>query len=135
MPFRFSNNFLSKLMCFEKNHVSQSVTDTLRSFILEHGMNTTSYFRPVRIEYFKRVKTQLNGVEMTDEDFEIIFEYLRVNNIPPINDTYRIVRDRYLNGEITKETIEQISNENKSRKTLEKILGCTKTLKREELFK
>ena len=51
------------------------------------------------------------------------------------NDTFRIVRDRYLNGEITKETIEQISNENKSRKTLEKILGCTKTLKREELFK
>ena len=149
IPFSPGNNFVSKLLWFGKNYlpsdVSESVADTIRYYIIQQGMNRQSYYRPVRIEYFKRVKTQLRVqdeldeekvhiVEMTDEDYEIIFEYLRINNIPPINVTYKMVRDKYLNGEITKETVDQMNN-NEHRKELNRILRYTTTFKKEELFK
>ena len=63
------------------------------------------------IESLYETRTIVNGVEVTNEDKDIIIDYLRVNNIPVINRTYICTRKKYLDGNFNSKIVEQQKQE------------------------
>ena len=105
---------------------------TILNYIYDNEMTTTGYFNRLDIRYIYNVKTTVLDKNkkpraITKEDNDIIFDYLYANNIPCIYVTYKIVRQKLIDGEITSEMAKE--NKKKHRHLLRM------TLEKEELTK
>lgn len=104
IPFKYSNDFLNTLADFMKRNNSQDF-NVIMSYIYSNKLNTPSVFAPLDIKGLYTTKTTVNGIEITNEDNDVIIDYLKVNNIPVISKTYILARTKYLNGEFTSESV------------------------------
>ena len=100
---------------------------TIIDYIYDNEMNTTGYFNHLNIRYIYSVKTTVLDKNkkprtITKEDNDIIFDYLYANNIPCIYVTYKIVRQKLIDGEITSEMAKENKKKHRHllRMTLEK---------------
>lgn len=106
VPFKRSSDFLSRLIDFMRVNNRQEM-GTIMRYMRANRLYTPSAFVPLNIEGLYQTKTIINGVELTNEDNDTIIDYLRVNNLPVVNRTYILARDKYLNGEFTAEMVEK----------------------------
>lgn len=111
VPFKNSKNFVHSIEDFMKRNNPQEC-NIIMGYIRRNRLHLPSAFKLLDIRAIYSIKTIVNGVEITNEDNNLIIEYLNINNIPLINSAYILVRKKYLNGEITKDMI----NEQKSKK-------------------
>ena len=121
IPFKRSNNFTVTLMDFMKRNNPQEF-NTIMNYIYNNGLNTPTAFAPLDLKTIYKIKTTVNGVEITNADNNIIIDYLRVNNIPLIHKTYILAREKYLNGEITAEMVQTQKKQLELNKGQAKIL-------------
>jgi len=100
---------------------------TILDYIYDNEMTATGYFNRLDIKYIYKVKTTVLDKNkkprvITKEDNDIIFDYLYANNIPCIYVTYKIVRQKLIDGEITSEMAKENKKKHRHllRMTLEK---------------
>ena len=72
--------------------------------------------KPVSFEQIRNTKTIINGRELTNEDFDIIEDFIDRNNYLEQNAIYTYVREAYLKG-----NIEEVNRENLKRRVLERF--------------
>ena len=72
--------------------------------------------KPVSFEQIRNTKTIINGRELTNEDFDIIEDFIDRNNYLQQNAIYTYVREAYLKG-----NIEEVNRENLKRRVLERF--------------
>ena len=106
IPFKRSINFMFVLCDFLKRNNPKEMKSILR-YVYSIGMDSPSFFKPLDKEYFYNAKIIYNGIEISNEDNDIIFDYMTVNDLPYIYTVYKIIRDKYTKGEIIKEDVEK----------------------------
>ena len=84
---------------------------TIFRYLHVNKLSAKKDFLPLDIESLYETRTIVNGVEVTNEDKDIIIDYLRVNNIPVINRTYICARKKYLDGNFNWKIVEQQKQE------------------------
>ena len=104
VPFKHSKNFLVTIIEFMEKNTSQEY-NIMISYISKNKLNSPDAFTPLNIKSLYKIKTSVYGVDITNEDNDIIIDYLKVNNIPVINKAYLFARNKYLSGEISAETV------------------------------
>ena len=82
------------------------------------GLPLNSFY----IRELYNIKTTVGGIEITDEDIDIIFYYLEINNIPITSKTYILIREKILNGEITFESVRRQTEQLHEEKRKSRIL-------------
>ena len=87
--------------------------EIIMKYIYDNDMNAASYFKPLLINQIYNVKTTVNGREITKEDNDIIFTYIEINEIPCIWNSYKLVREKLIQGEVTPELVEEQKRNNK----------------------
>lgn len=114
VPFKNSNYFIKAIADFMKrnNHPNFKA---IMSYIYTNKLNSSSAFSPLNFKSIYGTRTIINGIEITHEANNVIIEYLKLNNIPLINKAYVLARTKYINGEITPDTIEQLREDIKSK--------------------
>ncbi|MBO5376110.1 MAG: hypothetical protein J6A52_04595 [Bacilli bacterium] len=63
--------------------------------------------QPFNLKELYATRYFVNGREIKQEETELMLSYMKENNIPMINRGLSIVRDKYLNGQITKKDIKE----------------------------
>lgn len=106
IPFKRNQNFEFALIDFMKRN-NPNEMKTILKYIYSNGLNMVYAFEPLDIKSLYSAKFTVNGIEITNEDNDIIIDYLKVNNIPLISKNYVLARTKYLNGEITKQMVEE----------------------------
>lgn len=71
---------------------------------------------PFTFESIRQMRTTINGRTMTDEDHDVIEDFIVENNYPQQRAIYTYVRDAYLNG-----NLETIKRDNLRRSVLQKF--------------
>ena len=125
IPFK-NGGFLCLLKESMSNNITKQDERVIVEYMVKNNLYKTDLFSPFNIRLVYNVKTILNGIEITNDDNDIIFDYLRVNDIPIIKASYLIARDKYLNGEIDTSELEiqkkqketQIKMQRQMKKTL-----------------
>ena len=109
IPFKtgLRGGFTSKLIDFLDKH-NPDDKELILQYVYDNSMNADFYFRRLYISYFYNIKTKVGNIEITNEDNDLIFDYLYLNNIPCIFATYKLVRQKLVDGEITAETINEL---------------------------
>lgn len=78
----------------------------------------TYYFQPLREKDVYGIKLTVNGREVTKEDKDIIMNYIKENDLPMVVKSYEVVRNKYLDGEITKDSVKSETYEAPKKYTL-----------------
>ena len=114
VPFKNSDYFINAIADFMKRNNQQDF-NVIMSYIYTNKLNSPSAFSPIDFKSIYNTKTIVNGIEITPEANNIIIEYLKLNKIPLISKAYILARTKYINGEITPETIQQLREDIKSK--------------------
>lgn len=123
IPFKFDKNFVNTLTDFMKKNNSQNF-GVIMSYINSNRLNKAKGL-PLNSFYIRElynIKTTVGGIEITDEDIDIIFYYLKINNIPITSKTYILIREKILNGEITFESVRRQTEQLHEEKRKSRIL-------------
>ena len=110
VPFKGNPNFYDKLMkfvldsCPEYYHV-------IFKYLQANQLYMKSSMEPVNMPNLYEIKLSVNGNEVTNEMKKDVLDFLKYNRIPVVNKTYRVALNKYLDGEITKEMIEEKKQE------------------------
>lgn len=126
-PFKYSYFYDNQIDNFMVSN-NMMERDIVMSFLKDNRLDTHSAFLPLKYDAIYGHRINVNGVEITKEDNDVIIKYLVVNDIPIIGATYRYAREKYINGEITKEMVEE-QKKNKV-EPLKKVLIPTSNKKR-----
>lgn len=100
IPFKNSGaNFRNKVFDFMQRVYGRnsSTFKIIGAYIYQNNIGTMKY---VSREYNIKNKMIINGIEITAEIVNDVFDYMDINNLPKINEVYRIVLNKYLNNEI-----------------------------------
>ena len=113
VPFKNDNSFGSALASFMKRNNPKDM-NTIVSYVNDNKLSLIDAFEPLNLKALYHTRTTINGIEITDEDKTLVLDYLKINGIPIINKSYVLARAKFLNGEITRESVdrqkEQVSN-------------------------
>lgn len=72
--------------------------------------------KPFTFRSMREMKTTINGVEMSDKDYDVIEQFFSENNYPKQRAIYTYVRDAYLKG-----NLESVRRDNLKRTVLERF--------------
>lgn len=72
--------------------------------------------KPFTFRSMREMKTTINGVEITDKDYDVIEQFFRENNYPKQGAIFTYVRDAYLKGDL-----KSVERETLKRNVLEKF--------------
>ena len=106
VPFKYAY-FVNAIDDFMKRNNPQEY-EVVMSYIYNNKLYSTSAFLPLNLKNIYETRTIIDGTLITKEVNNIIIEYLKLKEVPLVNRTYLIARSKYLKGEITQETIEQL---------------------------
>lgn len=84
----------------------------------DNKINDRSVYNIAKEETIREIKTTINGSLVTDEDNDIILEYMRQNNYPLYPSVVRLVRKEYLDGNISEKDIKPKTEGKVIKKTL-----------------
>lgn len=105
IPFKNSGaNFRNKVFDFMQRIYGRtsSTFKTIGAYIYQNNIGAMKY---VSREYNIKNKMIINGIEITEDIVNDIFDYMDINNLPKIYEVYRIVLNKYLNNEINMEEV------------------------------
>ena len=97
-------HFISRFL--KENNVYGS--DVIIDYMKCKHMNISKFYFLLTDNVLRRTKTIVNGREVSSDDVDIIVKYLKCNNVPIVNSTYLVARDKYLNGEIDIDTLNEL---------------------------
>ena len=89
------------------NNLSREEYNIVVNYMVSNNIYKTDLFAPFNTRILYNVKTVVNGVEISNEDNDIILDFLRVNDIPIIKASYLSARQKYINDEIDLEKLEK----------------------------
>lgn len=110
VPFKREENFFEILKKFVINF-NPNEYKTIINYIYSNNLHKKYAFSPINEEKLNEENIKINGIEITPEINEVVFDYLKINQIPLVNRTYSIILRKYLSGEITNEMVEQQKSE------------------------
>lgn len=129
-PFKDSPYYSEVLHDFVSRNLPQ-YTIMILKYINDNNIPPFQAFGPLDKTTLNSVKTTINGVPITSEDNDIIFDYLEANDIPVVGITYRYVREKYLNGEITKSMVDETKKLQSNNKPIQRVLIPCVNVKKE----
>ena len=105
LPFKkVGTKFCYEITNFlRKNNPTEEAT--IMIYIKDNKLDKESFNYALNVNYLYQTKCVINGREITNEEIDLIIEYLKQNNIPVVNKTYLLAREKYLNNEIDLEDV------------------------------
>lgn len=110
IPFKRSDRFLFTINDFMKRN-NPDDQNIIINYILQNKMQKPGYFKELNFSELYNGVTTINGEKFTNKDIKLIFEYMRLNEIPFLKKTYALIKVKYLNGKITEESIQKQKEE------------------------
>lgn len=100
LPFKkVGTKFCYEITNFlRKNNPTEEAT--IMIYIKDNKLDKESFNYALNVNYLYQTKCVINGREITNEEIDLIIEYLKQNNIPVVNKTYLLAREKYLNNQI-----------------------------------
>ena len=110
IPFKRSERFLFTINDFMIRNNPED-RNIMVNYILQNQMQKPGYFKELNFSEIYNGVTTINGERFTNKDIKLILEYMRLNEIPFLKKTYALIKAKYLNGEITAESIRKQKKE------------------------
>ena len=107
---KLSRVYLSLIMAFapkqykkddEKVRFAEPIVRSIEVFKIQNDCFLNS--RDITEKYIRDTGYSVNGRRLTDEEKEIIIDFMKSNRMPFIDKVYNAVRDKYLRGELKTE--------------------------------
>ena len=109
VPFKKEEQFYNTLRTFTSKNLPKDDYYTIMKFLKDNGINIYSKSKIVPLDtkalYNPNNKNIINGREITKEDNEVILKWMKQNEYPIYNITFKAARMKYVNGEFTKDDI------------------------------
>lgn len=114
VPFKNSKNFSNEIFEFMKKN-TPNYCNLIMDYIFNNKLHLPSTFNPLDLKSIYQITSIIDGVLITNDDKNIIIDYLRQNNIPIISKTFVLARKKFLDGEFDIEAVKcfRKMNENK----------------------
>ena len=105
IPFKEQENFQVILNEFIKKYIPEKFS-TINQYMRVNGLASANAFKPLDIVALYEIEDDT----ITNYDKDYIIDYLIYSGIPLIDKTYNIAKDKYINGEITREMVIELKN-------------------------
>lgn len=114
LPIKRRERTMYLLTGFMKKNNEEDMTIII-DYMKENGLCKSTSFNQLSLKNIYETKHTISKIKITNEDNDIIIDYLKINDIPIIYKTYALARKKYLEGEITKEIVEQLKEKYKAK--------------------
>lgn len=120
VPFK-DMAFLYNLKEFMKKNTPEDAS-IITKYMVDNKFYRPDLFKPFDTNTLSGVKISVNGINIGQEENEIITDYLKVNDIPVVKASYLIARNKYVNGEIDIDEINNLKDKKENQKVMKKVL-------------
>lgn len=110
VPFKKSWFFLEELLDFTRNVLPDDYR-TIKDYTKNNNINDSTFSKYNITSYIKDL-VSINDRIFTESELNIIVDYLKYNGIPVVHKTFLVAKDKYLNGEITADSVSKLKTSN-----------------------